>query len=130
MNLKQLGDNLYKYSQKLFNKIYKSKIPLRKDIVLDIILILLLVALSVWAGKGVFKYNIYYTHDFDHHIARSYDAIKTIMEGHFPLRWAGSLNYYCGVPIFNFFYPLLYYLVLLVNPLVKDVLTSLKLIDY
>ena len=130
MNLKQLGDNLYKYSQKLFNKIYKSKIPLRKDIILDIILILLVVALSVWAGKGVFKYNIYYTHDFDHHIARSYDAIKTIMEGHFPLRWAGSLNYFCGVPIFNFFYPLLYYLVIILEFVTNRVIFPLKLISF
>jgi len=96
----------------------------------EIVILLVIFILSVWAGRGVFKYNICYTHDFDHHIARSYDAIKTIREGHFPLRWAGSLNYSCGVPIYNFFYPLLYYLVIILELFTKRVIFSLEFISF
>jgi hypothetical protein len=90
---------------------------------------LLLVAIF-WAGKGLFKYQFYSTHDLDHHLARSYDAIQTIAEGQFPLRFAGTLNYGCGVQIFNFFYPLLYYLVIVIYPLSGDMFMVFKIISF
>jgi len=90
--------------------------------------ILLILFLGAYCSRGIFTYHFFSTHDGDHHIARSYDAIQTLSEGHFPLRWAGSLNYFCGVPIFNFFYPLLYYLIFLINLLVGDVVLSLKVV--
>lgn len=101
-----------------------------KPKLLNALFILILIGLSFWTGKGVFKYNAFSTHDGNHHIARSFDAVQAIKEGHFPLRWAGSLNYRCGVAIFNFFYPLLYYLVVLVNLLAKDIIGSLKIIYF
>ncbi len=87
-------------------------------------------ALAAWAGKGLFRFEFYTTHDGNFQISRSLDAVATAAEGHLPLRWAGSLNFNCGVPIFNFFYPLLYYLVILLNPLFQDVLLTLKVINY
>ena len=101
-----------------------------KKLLIKVLPIALLVVLSLWAGKGLFKYEFYSTHDGLHHISRAFDAVETFAEGHFPLRWAGTLNYGCGVPIFNFFYPLLYYLVILVNRINPDVLLDLKLIDF
>ncbi len=95
-----------------------------------IAVIFFLIVAVVWAGKGIFKYNIFSTHDGNHHLSRAYDAIQTIKEGHFPLRWAGSLNYLCGVPIFNFFYPLIYYLVIGINFIGFDVILSFKLIYF
>ena len=91
---------------------------------------LIILALSAWAGKGLFRFEFYTTHDGNFQISRSLDAVATAAEGHLPLRWAGSLNFNCGVPIFNFFYPLLYYLVILLNPLFQDVLLTLKIINY
>ena len=101
-----------------------------KKLLIKIFPFILLIGLSVWAGKGLFKYDVFSTHDGLHHISRSFDAVATFAEGHFPLRWAGSLNYGCGVPIFNFFYPLIYYLVIVVNKIHPDVLLDLKLIDF
>lgn len=101
-----------------------------KKIFLRFLPIIILVLLSVWAGKGLFKYSVFSTHDGLHHISRSFDAIKTFSEGHFPLRWAGTLSYGCGVPIYNFFYPLIYYIVVLVNIIVPDVIQNLKIIDF
>ena len=96
----------------------------------SLVAILVLVFLGVYCSKGLFTYYAFFTHDGDHHIARSFDAIVALREGHFPLRWTGSLNHYCGIPIYNFFYPLIYYLVFLINFLVNDVILSLKFIYF
>lgn len=97
---------------------------------LKILIFVFLIGAVVWAGKGIFKYSIFSTHDGDHHIARAFDVIQTFKEGEFPLRWAGSLNYFCGAPIYNFFYPLIYYLVVLVNFFTNNVIFTLKIIDF
>jgi hypothetical protein len=97
---------------------------------INLLLLSILFLLTVWAGKGIFKYNVYSTHDGDHHLARSFDVLATAQEGHFPLRWAGTLNYGCGVPIYNFFYPLLYYLVVFSHPFTQNIFLSLKLISF
>ncbi|HET7098718.1 MAG TPA: glycosyltransferase family 39 protein [Patescibacteria group bacterium] len=89
-----------------------------------------LVGAVIWAGKGIFKYSVFTTHDLDHHLARAFDAVVTIKEGQFPLRWAGSLNYFCGVPIYNFFYPLIYYLFVGINLLTNNIIFTLKIIDF
>lgn len=100
-----------------------------KKLLLRHLPLIIIAVLCLWAGKGLFKYSVFSTHDGNHHLARAYDAIATAAEGHFPLRWAGTLNYLCGVPIFNFFYPLYYYLVIIVSKIQPDVITNLKLID-
>jgi len=105
------------------------KETMKKPRILSLILIVVLIGLSLWAGRGLFKYSVYSTHDGDHHISRSFDAIQTIKEGQFPLRWAGSLNFHCGVPIYNFFYPLFYYLVIIFNLLFGNVYLSLKFVS-
>ena len=97
---------------------------------LNFLLLAVLFLAILWAGKGIFKYNVASTHDGNHHLARSFDALATIKEGHFPLRWAGSLNYECGVPIYNFFYPLIYYLVIILNFVGWDIIFSLKIINF
>ncbi|MCX6705360.1 MAG: glycosyltransferase family 39 protein [Candidatus Woesebacteria bacterium] len=99
-------------------------------LILGILIWVVLIGAVVWAGKGIFKYSIFSTHDGDHHIARAFDVIQTIKVGQFPLRWAGSLNYFCGVPIYNFFYPLIYYLVALINFFTKNIIFTLKIIDF
>ena len=94
---------------------------------INVLAVLILLGLGIFSGKGVYKYNVFSTHDGNHHISRSFDAIQSFSEGQFPLRWAGSLNFNCGVPIYNFFYPLIYYLVVFVNYLSSDgVIESLK----
>jgi hypothetical protein len=97
---------------------------------LSFIPILGLLGLCLWAGNEIFKHSVFSTHDGIHHIARGYDAVTTVREGHFPLRWAGSLNYWCGVPIFNFFYPLLYYLIAILSFAGIGVITSINLISF
>ena len=101
---------------------------LKKNLITNYLLLVTLLFFGLFCSKGLFKEYGFATHDGDHHISRSFDAIQTLKEGHFPMRWAGSLNGWCGVPIFNFFYPLIYYLVFLVNFAVGDVINSLKIV--
>lgn len=95
---------------------------------LSAILILILVLLGVWAGKNTLTQPFFTTHDGDHHIARSLEAVEALSEGQFPLRWAGKLNNFCGVPIFNFFYPLIYYLAAAVNLITNNIPLALEII--
>ncbi len=92
--------------------------------------IILLIFLAIWAGKGLFTYEVSFTQDLKHHLVRSYDAVRTLSEGHFPLRWAGILNYECGVPIFNFYNPLLYYLAAILYYFTGHLILSLKIISF
>lgn len=90
----------------------------------------ILVLLGIYTGKASFTKPFFVSHDGDSHIARSLEAIEALSEGHFPLRWAGRLNGLCGAPIFNFFYPLFYYLVALINQVTNNVLLSLEIIFF
>jgi len=100
-----------------------------KNLITPLFLITIII-LGIYCSSGIFRYYFFKTHDSDAHIARSLDAIVAMEEDHFPLRWAGSLNYSCGVPIFNFFYPLFYYLVFIINLFTKNVIISLKVIYF
>ncbi len=95
----------------------------------NLLAILILLALTAWAGKGLFKYPIYQTHDLDHHLVRSLDALYTLKEGHFPLRWAGLLNFGCGTPIYNFFNPLFYYLSPILIVVLGNIMDSIRIIN-
>jgi len=95
-----------------------------------LVFVFLLFLFSSWAGRGFFRYLFFSTHDAAFNIARSFDAIQTLKERHFPLRWAGSLNYGCGVPIYNFFYPLFYYLVALLHFLGLSVIGGVKILFF
>ncbi len=96
----------------------------------SLVIFLILVSAVVWAGKGLFKYSFYQTHDVARHLARSYDAIISISEGQFPLRWSGLLNYQCGTPTFNFYFPGFYYLVALAFIFTKSVMASIKIVSF
>jgi hypothetical protein len=96
---------------------------------LKVLIALILVGAVVWAGKGLFKYSFYETHDLKRQITRGFDAVLTIREGHFPLRWAGFTNYGCGVPTFNFYYPLFYYLIVIINFFTGGVMLPIKIIS-
>jgi hypothetical protein len=50
------------------------------------------------------------THDSQAHLARMANAYTAIKDGHFPPRWAPNLNNGFGYPVFNFNYPLAYWL--------------------
>ena len=60
-------------------------------------------------------YSLFYTTDLLHthdglvHLPRIAAFYKALSVGHFPVRWASDLNYGYGMPLFNFIYPLPYF---------------------
>jgi hypothetical protein len=54
--------------------------------------------------------NLLHTSDGGVHLPRMGAYYKALEDGHIPVRWAGDLNYGYGMPLFNFMYPLPYFL--------------------
>lgn len=48
--------------------------------------------------------NLPHTSDGGVHLPRIAAYVKALADGHFPIRWAGELNYGYGLPLFNFMY--------------------------
>lgn len=54
--------------------------------------------------------SLLHTHDGLVHLPRLAAFYTALSDGHFPVRWAGYLNYGYGMPLFNFIYQLPYYI--------------------
>lgn len=54
--------------------------------------------------------DLAHTHDGGVHLPRIAAYVKALLDGHFPVRWAGDLNYGYGLPLFNFIYQTPYFL--------------------
>lgn len=71
--------------------------------------ILLIILLSLLPLQAIFRTtDLLHTHDGLVHLPRIAAFYKAVVSGHFPVRWAGDLNYGFGLPLFNFIYPLPY----------------------
>ena len=68
-----------------------------------------------------------HTSDGAMHLARIASYFKEVMQGQFPIRWAGDLNYGYGTPIFNFFHPLPYMITTVMVAFGSSLTLSLKL---
>ncbi|HWS49329.1 MAG TPA: 6-pyruvoyl-tetrahydropterin synthase-related protein [Candidatus Methanoperedens sp.] len=91
--------------------------------------ILILVSILFWVFYALFfKVDYWQNHDGDFQLQRAFAAISSIKSGQFPLRWASTLNYGCGLPVFNFFYPLIYYVFSLLDLFKIDIFLSFKII--
>jgi len=96
----------------------------------DFWVFLVLFFLTLFACRFLFVPNYFYAHDLDYNLSRGIEAFQMLKSGHFPLRWASGLNNGCGVPIFNFFYPLGYYLLALLYFLLGDIFLSWKILIF
>jgi hypothetical protein len=73
-------------------------------------LILILIALAVLPTIfGLIGSGFYSLHD-DMHVAWLYQMDRALKDGQFPPRWAPDLSFNFGYPLFNFVYPLPFYL--------------------
>ena len=73
------------------------------------IFFLILIALF-WGIKSLLVIDYFSSHDGAFHLIRLFEFHKSVKEGKIPPRWAPGLAYGLGVPVFNFYYPLSYYL--------------------
>lgn len=70
--------------------------------------------------------EFFHLHDFTH-VARLSEMHQALMDGHFPVRWSKNLGYGFGLPQFNFYAPLAYYIAELFHLIGFSELTSIKL---
>ncbi len=72
---------------------------------------ILILAISALPFVTVFlNPNLPHTSDGGVHLPRIAAYVKALQDGHFPVRWAGDLNYGYGLPLFNFMYPAPYFI--------------------
>lgn len=91
--------------------------------------LLIILSIIFWALFALFfKVNYWQNHDGNFHLQRGYAAIESLRTGQIPLRWSSILNFGCGLPIFNFFYPLIYYIFGLLGLLNINLIFSFKII--
>lgn len=68
-----------------------------------------------------------HTSDGGVHLPRMGAYFKALVDGHFPVRWAGDLNFGYGLPLFNFIYQAPYLITSLFLFLGAGLVTSFKL---
>lgn len=72
--------------------------------------------------------SFYESHDGEAHVARINAYYHAFLDGQFPPRWAGNLNFTYGSPIFLFYYPLPGYLGALIHAFGISLENSFKLL--
>jgi len=73
------------------------------------------------------KPTFFHLHDFTH-VARLVELDRALNDGHFPVRWSRNLGYGYGLPQFNFYGPLPYYIADIYYRIGFDPVTSIKLL--
>jgi hypothetical protein len=71
--------------------------------------VLLLVLTTLIQTRYLFESGMY-TFSDEVHFANLYEMIRGFLGGQFPPRWAPDMSYNFGYPLFNFYYPLPFYL--------------------
>lgn len=93
-----------------------------------VFLICLIIALSLPLVWPFFQAGYFPTHDGEWAVVRLGAMHRAFIDHHFPARWAGNLNFGYGYPLFNFTYPLPYYIGELFNIIGFGLVGSIKLL--
>ncbi len=73
---------------------------------ISLIYILAIAIISLLYLHPILSFRFYESHDGEAHAARFAAYHRAFVDGHFPPRWAGFLNFGYGTPVFIFYYPL------------------------
>jgi len=95
-----------------------------------IILILILGISLIYYFWPLWKYDFYESMDGELHLGRVGAYSYEFRQGQFPVRWSSKLNYGYGSPIFNFVYPLPYFIASLLNLSGFSIALSLKILIF
>lgn len=88
------------------------------------LLLLIIVLLSSYA---LFHPSFFHVHDYTH-AARIVEMQRSLDAGQFPVRWSDNFGFGFGMPLFNFYAPLPYFLGALLLKLGFSAVTSIKLL--
>ncbi|OGM13492.1 hypothetical protein A3A76_03805 [Candidatus Woesebacteria bacterium RIFCSPLOWO2_01_FULL_39_23] len=89
--------------------------------------LVLLLVFIIPASLPLLHRGFYYFSD-EPHIANLYQMIRAIGSGQIPPRWAPDMSYNYGYPLFNFYYPLPFYIGALFYELTGSLVISLKML--
>ena len=89
---------------------------------------LLLLGFSLLPIISIFREGTYESSDINIHIVRTMAFYKSLAEGVLIPRWAGELNATYGYPLFNYYYPLPYYISSFYHYLGFNFLDSVKIL--
>ena len=88
-----------------------------------IILLLCVPVILPYFNSGYFP-----THDGEWAVVRLGDMFRTLRDMQFPPRYSGALNFGYGYPLFNFAYPMPYYIGVIFNLFLHSFILSIKLL--
>jgi len=79
------------------------------------------------SSYSVLHESFFRGHDFTH-ASRIAEMSRALDEGQFPVRWSGNFGYGFGMPLFNFYAPLPYFIGAIFCKLGCSVVTSIKIL--
>ena len=88
-----------------------------------IILIINLIIVTYWLINSQY----FPVHDFTAG-ARVYELTQTVKDGQFPPRWSSNFGFGMGMPLFQFYAPLSFYLATILNLLGIPILLTIKIV--
>ena len=97
---------------------------LKKNAIPMVLFVVLLLA-----SAPLFHSQMFLTHDFTHG-ARVTEMSLALKDGHFPVRWSKNFGYGYGMPLFQFYGPLPFYLGSVFFLVVGNLLFSVKLLFF
>lgn len=93
-----------------------------------ILLLILIILVSTLLILPLFQSGYLKTHDGEWAVVRLGSMHRAFIDHHFPVRWSGNLNFGYGYPLFQFTYPLPYYLGEAFNLMGLGLIASVKLV--
>jgi hypothetical protein len=93
----------------------------------NILISLLLLFLFLGTSRAIYHEEFFRVHDYVH-AARIVEMTEAVTDGHFPVRWSKNFGFGYGMPLFEFYAPLPYYIGSFFYWLSGNLLWSVKLL--
>ncbi len=93
----------------------------------NLLLILIGVVCVLATSYAIFHSGFFRPHDFTH-AARIVEMNRSLNTGEFPVRWSQNFGFGYGMPLFNFYAPLPYYVAQIPYVLTHDAILSIKFV--
>lgn len=95
---------------------------IKKNIIFFVLLVVFFAA-----SWSLFRTDFFLVHDFTHG-ARIVEMQKALADGHFPVRWSSDFGFGYGMPLFEFYAPLPYYVGAILYSFGFSLINSIKLL--
>ena len=107
----------------MINKLWKFLV----NFLQNYFVVIALLVIFLLSSYSFFHSSFFHVHDFTH-AARIAEMASALKEGQFPVRWSENFGYGFGMPLFNFYAPLPYFIGALFFKMGFDIVTSIKIL--